>query len=174
MIAKVLKNCRMDSGRHKGFQWKIKCLFRHLSHLFSSSAEFTVCYFSSEKKKLVSSVHLFLLLWGGTGRGVQGENFSGAAWAELRKGLLEYSFPPLPLPTLVVYLKMFCYFSVHAANMDVTVLTEICFETKFSRISVVESILKTECSEVQGINKPKLAPETSLLYICEKGASLCW
>lgn len=41
--------------------------------------------------------------------------------------------------------------------MDATVLTEICFETKFSRISVVESILKTECSEVKGIKLTNLS-----------------
>lgn len=77
----------MDSRREKGFQWKIKCLFRHFIHLFSSSTALIVYYFASKIVGLICALFLAALGW--NRKGIQGENSSRAALAELRKGLLE-------------------------------------------------------------------------------------
>lgn len=96
VITRVLKNCRMDSGRHKGFQGKIKCLFRHLSHLLSSSAEFTVCYFASEKKKKVGLIYALILAalgWNWEGSSSWKLFWSSLSWAQEGNAVIFLSSP---------------------------------------------------------------------------------
>lgn len=90
---KVLNSCKMESGGRKAFSCRLSAFPFTLSICFHLLLHF-----------------LFIILlqiktWSdlctcscspGAGRGVQGENFSRAAWAELRMGLLELKIPSLP------------------------------------------------------------------------------